>query len=306
MSRQENTLDRGFLHRYNAMADRAAAQVVKSYSTSFGLSTAVLAPDVRRDIRNLYAVVRIADEIVDGAAAQALDTDEVSVIGKLLDDYEAAVRGAAGVYFHTDPILHAFAQTARRCEFEDDHLAAFFDSMRQDLHRTRFSAENLQRYIYGSAEVIGLLCLACFFGPERHQVSADKWARLEGGARNLGSAFQKVNFLRDLAEDYGELGRTYLAGEEIHLDEAGKLRIVAEVDAELDIARGSFGDLPLGARTGVMATAALFGELNERIRCTPVEQLLRERVSVPTGRKRFLIAKAIAQAPRTTSGKDKS
>ncbi|WP_448855813.1 phytoene/squalene synthase family protein [Corynebacterium camporealensis] len=298
-----------FLRRYDAMADKAAAQVVKNYSTSFGLSTAILSPPLRRDIRNLYAVVRIADEIVDGTAAEGLgvapdSADAAAALHKLLDEYEAAVRTASKSRFHTDPILHAFGRTARRCEFNDEHLAAFFHSMRQDLHRSAHSAESLETYIYGSAEVIGLLCLAAFFGPQRRELSEQKWAELEHGARSLGSAFQKVNFLRDLSEDYGELGRTYFSGSASELQEADKDRIVAEIDAELAAARATFGDLPLSARTGVMAAASLFEELNRMIEQSSVDRLLRERISVPARRKSVLIARAIAQAPRMSARKD--
>ena len=132
-----------YLSRYDAMADRAAAQVIAQYSTSFSLATKALAPQMRRDITNFYAVVRIADEIVDGTASQAYEDPAT-----LLDAYEEQVLHAPHHRFHTDPVLHAWANTSRRCGFDDAHIRAFFHSMHADLHKHAFSAEELETYIY--------------------------------------------------------------------------------------------------------------------------------------------------------------
>ena len=150
-----------YLSRYDRMADQAAAQVIKQYSSSFSLATQVLDPETRRDIRNVYAVVRIADEIVDGTTAEANECPETA-----LDVYEELVLHAPQHRFHTDPVLHAWANTHRRCKLNDDHVRAFFASMRRDTQDgagySSFSAEDLGFYIYGSAEVIGLMCLDIF------------------------------------------------------------------------------------------------------------------------------------------------
>lgn len=278
-----------YLASYDRMADRAAAQVIASYSTSFGLSTKLLAEPIRSDIRNLYAMVRIADEIVDGAAEQA----ECSP-GELLDAYEKAVRTAPATRFHTDPVLHAYGRTARRCNFRDEHIAAFFSSMRRDLNDEPHTKESVEAYIYGSAEVIGLLCLAVFYA-ERTVPSA-KYAELERGARALGSAFQKINFLRDFAEDTDNLGRRYFPGREF--TEGAKNDIVADIRQDLLIAQRVIADLPLSARTGVLAATYLFSELTDMLAATPAGELRRRRVSVPARRKAVLIARAVARAPR--------
>lgn len=275
-----------YLSRYDRMADRAAAQVIGHYSTSFSLATRVLAPDTRRDIRNLYAVVRIADEIVDGATAEANECPETA-----LDTYEEQVLHAPRHRFHTDPVLHAWANTYRRCGIRDDHVRAFFSSMRRDTTQTDYNADDLGAYIYGSAEVIGLMCLDIFL--REHDPSEQDRRTMEEGARALGSAFQKVNFLRDLGEDSRELGRAYLGPV---LDEDLKRALTAEITDELDAARAAIPLLPAAARRGVAAAEALFRDLNERIAATPAEDVAAARVSVPNHRKFLLTARAIQKA----------
>ena len=275
-----------YLSRYDRMADRAAAQVIGHYSTSFSLATRVLDPDTRRDIRNLYAVVRIADEIVDGTTAEANECPETA-----LDTYEEQVLHAPRHRFHTDPVLHAWANTYRRCGIRDDHVRAFFSSMRRDTTQTDYSAGDLGAYIYGSAEVIGLMCLDIFL--REHDPSEQDRRTMEEGARALGSAFQKVNFLRDLGEDSRELGRAYLGPV---LDEDLKHTLTAEITEELDAARAAIPLLPAAARRGVAAAEALFRDLNERIAATPAEDVASARVSVPNHRKFLLTARAIQKA----------
>ncbi|WP_257203289.1 phytoene/squalene synthase family protein [Corynebacterium cystitidis] len=283
--------DADYLRRYDDMANRAAAAVIAEYSTSFGMSSNLLSPAVRRDIRNLYAMVRIADEIVDGTAAVAGVTDP----SRALDSYEQQIRNAPNLRFHTDPVVHAYAQTARHCNFKDEHVAAFFRSMRRDLTQTQHTDETLDDYIYGSAEVIGLLCLAAFYADRT--VSPQQYGELENGARSLGAAFQKINFLRDVREDTVSLGRTYFPGTEHHLNNAAKDEIVASIRKDLVVARGVIPELPLSARAGVLAATELFTELTERIDDIDAAELVRTRISVPARRKALLIARSVARAP---------
>lgn len=283
-----------YLSRYDRMADQAAAQVIKQYSSSFSLAAQVLDPETRRDIRNLYAVVRIADEIVDGTTAEANECPETA-----LDVYEEQVLHAPQHRFHTDPVLHAWANTHRRCRLNDDHVCAFFASMRRDIQDdpqdgagpASFSAEDLGSYIYGSAEVIGLICLDIFL--HSHDPRPEDRRTMEEGARALGSAFQKVNFLRDFAEDRHNLGRGYLGST---LDEDLKTSMTGEIAAELDLARQAIPLLPASARRGVAAAEALFRELNERIAAMPAAEVAAARVSVPAHRKLLLTARAVRKA----------
>lgn len=273
-----------YLSRFDAMADKAAAQVIAQYSTSFSLAVRTLPKPERTHIRNLYAVVRIADEIVDGTTAQANECPETA-----LELYEEQVLHAPHHRFHTDPVLHAWARTFRECRLNEDHVRAFFASMRADLTQTTFTREELDTYIYGSAEVIGLMCLDIFLRgrdtPHRRE--------LEDGARALGSAFQKVNFLRDLGEDSRALGRAYFNAP---LDDALKSTLTSQIADELDRAHTAIPLLPPAARGGVAAAEALFRELNSRIAATPAAELRTTRVSVPNHRKLALTARALANA----------
>ncbi|HJD77493.1 MAG TPA: phytoene/squalene synthase family protein [Corynebacterium pollutisoli] len=289
-----------YLNRYDRMAVKAAHKVISSYSTSFSLATGLLSPSVRRDIRNLYAMVRIADEIVDGTVEAAGASHRECE--QLLDDYEAAVLAAPAQRFHVDPVLHAYAQTARRCDFDPAHVRAFFASMRRDLTQSSHDQGSFDEYVYGSAEVIGLLCLQAFLVD--HPVTDAERRRLEAGARALGSAFQKVNFLRDLREDAGVLGRSYFPGVDItSLTEDDKSRLVAEIRGELADAAAVIPLLPPTARAGVLAATNLFAELNERIDATPAAELVRRRISVPRRTKAAILAKAVARSSRMKEGR---
>ena len=275
------------LTRYDQAASRAAAQVMGQYSTSFSLATRLLRGRVREDIRHLYAVVRIADELVDGTAHQAC-IDAAAA----LDAYEAAILAAPEKRLHTDPVVHSYAITARRCGFQRDHLVAFFDSMRADLNQREYSASELAEYIYGSAEVIGLLCVQVFLAEET--VSAADRAAMDRGARHLGSAFQKINFLRDLGEDSSVLGRAYFpqaAGGV--LSEAAKSALIADIRHDLAAAEESINLLPLSARFGVRAAADIFAELTNRLAATPAAELNTTRISVPNRTKAWLAARAV-------------
>ena len=275
------------LTRYDQAASRAAAQVMGQYSTSFSLATRLLRGRVREDIRHLYAVVRIADELVDGTADQA-SIDAAAA----LDAYEAAILAAPEKRLHTDPVVHSYAITARRCGFQREQLVAFFDSMRADLNQRKYSASELAKYIYGSAEVIGLLCVQVFLAEET--VSAADRAAMDRGARHLGSAFQKINFLRDLGEDSSVLGRAYFpqaAGGV--LSEAAKSALIADIRRELAAAEEAINLLPLSARFGVRAAADIFAELTNRLAATPAAELKTTRISVPNRTKAWLAARAV-------------
>lgn len=260
---------------YTEMASRTSGQVIASYSSSFSLATRLLSPRIRQDIRNLYAVVRIADEIVDGAAPAQHKAD-------LLAYYRDAVLAAPRQDFHTDPVLHAYACTARECNINPEHMGAFFDSMQMDLCLAEYSGATLQEYIYGSAEVIGLMCLAIFLKGQRR--SDAQMRILEDGARNLGGAFQRINFLRDMGQDVVLLGRRYLP-----VDEQGKAQLVAQIRGELAVARAALPFLPCDVVIGVDTSLRLFSALTDRIDALPAAEIHRRRIRISTARK-FSIA----------------
>ncbi|MFD1715096.1 phytoene/squalene synthase family protein [Amnibacterium flavum] len=276
---------------YLTVAERASSVVIGRYSTSFGLASRLLGRTERRHVSNIYALVRVADEIVDGVAADlGIDRAETR---ERLDDYEAEVERALKTGYSTDLVVHAFATTARAVGFGDELTAPFFRSMRADLEVTEYTPETFEEYVYGSAEVVGLMCLAAFLSGRR--VSPGKRAEFVRGARALGAAFQKVNFLRDLATDFGSLGRSYFPGVSVDaFDEATKNRLADDLDADLRVAAETIGSLPRGSRRAVAAAHGLFAELSARIRRTPAAELATTRVSVPNSIKiRLLISAAL-------------
>lgn len=290
--RHEEGGDGGADVPYSTLADRVSADVIDHYSTSFTLATRLLSAPVRRDIRNLYAVVRIADEIVDGAASDAgEDTDAIRTI---LDDYAEAVIHAPDAGFHTDPVLHAWSGTVSRCGVDPGHMRSFFASMRSDIHPVAHDEASLAEYIHGSAEVIGLMCLDIFLAHEEQPPADREW--LAQGASALGAAFQKVNFLRDLADDHTLLGRAYVPElQDGPLTAQVRDRLLDEVDAGIAAGRERIPALPKGCRPGVAAAAALYAELSARLRRTTPDQLLRTRIRVPAPRKVLVTARAVAQ-----------
>jgi 15-cis-phytoene synthase len=264
---------------YDRVAEEAASVVIHRYSTSFGLASRLLAAVPRQQVENIYALVRLADEIVDGEATAAGLTAEDAATQ--LDSLERETRHAMATGYSTNLIVHAFALTARETGFGEELTTPFFESMRTDLSVTEHDEASFDAYVYGSAEVVGLMCLRAFlFGRE---CSPEEIARFQGGARALGAAFQKVNFLRDLSADFRELGRSYFPG--IRIDsftEADKNRILDDIDHHLRISAAVIPDLPAGSRRAVALAQGLFAELASRLRATPASRLLSTRVRVST------------------------
>lgn len=282
---------------FERAAHEAAAVVIGQYSTSFGMAVRLLREPVRTAVRDVYAMVRVADEVVDGACAD-LPTQEVRTV---LDRYEQDVLAAIPRGFSTDLVIHAFALTARRVGITADLVGPFFDSMRADLTRSAHDRGSLEEYVHGSAEVVGLMCLRCFLHDQPDREEA--WVRLRPGAERLGAAFQKVNFLRDISTDSGELGRTYFPGVTPDtLDEATKSRLVKEIDEDLRAADAAIAQLPDSSRAAVRTAHLLFGELNDRIAATPARDLARTRVRVPDARKAVLVARAFLREDVSVPG----
>jgi len=274
---------------YSLAAEAAASQVIAAYSTSFGWATKLLGKEFCQPVENVYALVRVADEIVDGAAAGA----GVAKPGALLDELEAETYRAMNSGFSTNIVVHAFARTAREAGIGRDIVEPFFFSMRQDLTVVEHDQASFDRYVYGSAEVVGLMCLQVFMRGRAYTEAES--ATLVAGARALGAAFQKVNFLRDLAADFKALGRSYFPNvNAANFDEATKARLVADIEADLSAARASLALLPSKPRQAVAAALGLFAKLNSRIARTPAATLIEARIRVPNLQKLFILARAIA------------
>jgi 15-cis-phytoene synthase len=272
---------------YDDVAQQAAGLVIRRYSTSFGLAARLLGSGVRQHVENVYALVRVADEIVDGGAAEAgLGRDGA---GRLLDELEAQTDRAVADGYSTDLVVHAFARSARFGGFGAELTAPFFASMRADLDETEHDAASFERYVYGSAEVVGLMCLAVFLADAGEPSTPE----LVAGARALGAAFQKVNFLRDLHADVEVLGRSYFPDVDVaSFGEDDKVRLLDDIDADLATAARAIPSLPANARKAVALAHGLFAELSRRLRATPAERLLVARVRVPDPVKLRIAARA--------------
>ena len=275
------------LSLYTEAAERASAEVIAAYSTSFGWASKLLGKAEQQPVRNIYALVRVADEIVDGAADEAHDNPS-----KLLDELEAETYRALESGFSTNLVVHAFAHTAREAGIKRDIIEPFFHSMRMDLTEREHDQKSFDTYVYGSAEVVGLMCLKVFMVGREYP--KEERVTLIAGARALGAAFQKVNFLRDLSADFKKLGRSYFPNVNVeNFDAATQVRLIDDIEADLEVSAKTLPLLSPGARKAVAAAQMFFAALNERIRNTPAEVLIETRISVPNSQKLVILAKAL-------------
>ena len=303
MTRDPSPSDRAALARFTRTAETVSTGVIRTYSSSFGLATRLLGSRHRQHVRNIYAMVRVADEIVDGVAAEAgLDAKAQS---EALSAYAAETHRAMSQGYSSNVVLHAFARTAREAGIDESLTQPFFTSMAADLcgaderHLMTYDAEQHRRYVHGSAEVVGLMCLRVFLRAE-HPTASER-AALEHGARQLGAAFQNVNFLRDLADDTDRLRRGYLAGA-VPLTDAARDAWVETVRSQLDDARRTIPLLPRDAQVAVRSAHDLFEALARRVARTPAAVLYRRRVRVPDAVKVALALRAALRTALHTPG----
>ncbi|PID31274.1 phytoene synthase [Candidatus Saccharibacteria bacterium] len=236
---------------------------------------------VRPHIYAIYGMVRLADEIVD--TYQGKDARQ------RLDAFEREVMQACKSGYSTNPLLYAFGLSAREYDIDAQLIAPFFASMRSDIKKTSYTARQYADYIYGSAEVVGLMCLKVFVGGD--EVA---YERLAPGARALGSAYQKVNFLRDVADDYHGRGRMYFPGVTFaRFDDAAKRAIEADIRAEFDRAKPAIEQLPRTARRAVMTSYLYYRRLLARIEAAPADTIKSRRMRVPTLEKLALLGRAV-------------
>jgi phytoene synthase len=273
---------------YDSVSEGSAAMVIRRYSSSFGLASLLLAKPVRTQVRNVYALVRVADEIVDNPDPTLERVSRERMLTSLQDD----VRQSLATGYSGNLVVHAFARTAIGCGIEADLIDPFFASMRMDLDTTVHTPESFDRYVHGSAEVIGLMCLRVFLadGPARDR----DYEQLAPGAQRLGAAFQKLNFLRDLAEDHDVLRRCYFPGLDVDgFCDDDRDRILDDVADDLDAAAAVIPALPTSSRRAVLAAHATFAELATRLSATPATDILLNRVRVPDRVKLRVAASAL-------------
>ena len=291
MPKNQNNLDAASLDRYSKAAITSSAEVIKSYSTSFGLATRLLAQPIRSHVQNIYALVRVADEIVDGAAAGALGRNSEFALSSELEKLEQETYKAMQSGFSTNLVVHAFALTARAAKIDRKIVEPFFYSMRQDLQQNKHDQKSFDKYVYGSAEVIGLMCLQTFMLDKQYTPS--QLETLRKGAQALGAAFQKVNFLRDLSADFEQLGRSYFPDLNVEtFTQEKKRELVADIQNDLNTSAKTIPLLPRSSKRAVVAAQLFFTALNDKIAKTPAETLISTRIRVNDLHKFVILLKA--------------
>ncbi len=255
--------------------------VTQSYSTSFALATKMLAPSIRTDIYNIYGFVRFADEIVDTFH----DYDKEQLFQKFEKDMEEAIVNKISL----NPILNSFQHTYHKYDIPYHLVESFMKSMRMDLRKKKYETfDEYREYIYGSADVVGLMCLCVFVNGDK-----EKYEELKESAMALGSAFQKVNFLRDLKADYEELNRTYFPNTNLlELDEESKRRIVNEIKADFAVGYSGIIKLPEQAKFGVYTAYRYYKKLLHKLQGTPPLEIKNARIRVPNYQKFGLLAQS--------------
>lgn len=266
---------------YTKVAYETSRHLTLSYSSSFGISSRFFSKRIQPHIHAIYGLVRVADEIVD--TYKGPDSHQ------LLDDLEQLTYETIKSGYSTNPIVHAFALTARSYGINRKLIGPFFDSMRMDLAPQTYSADKYDQYIHGSAEVVGLMCLRVFCNG-----NDTEYDRLEPGAAALGAAYQKVNFLRDLAADYKELGRLYFPGITFeHFDESAKTSIIADIKNDFTKALPALRQLPASSRKATLISYVYYSELLKKLEHTSASTIKRTRVRVPSRRKLSLIVSTL-------------
>jgi 15-cis-phytoene synthase len=268
---------------YTKNALKISKTTTLNYSTSFSMGVWMLEKKLRPAIYAIYGFVRFVDEIVDTFHQQ----DQKAILKSFeKETYEAIEKG-----FSTNPILHSFQWAVNHYKIEREHIEAFLYSMELDLHKTRYNREEYHRYIYGSAEVIGLMCLRVFYDGD--DVNYEK---LKQPARKLGEAFQKVNFLRDMLSDYHERGRVYFP--EVNFDRFDiqmKKDIEAEIRMDFDEAYKGIKLLRKDIRLGVYLAYHYYLKLLAKIEKARPDDLLEKRFRIPNSRKFMLLGRCYVQ-----------
>lgn len=256
---------------------KSSRSFTNTYSTSFSLGIRMLDKSLHDSIYAIYGFVRVADEIVDTFYEQ----DQ----RKQIEDFSKETFEAIHKGFSTNPILHSFQWVVNIHEIDHSYITAFFDSMIMDLSKQSYNQEEYNNYIYGSAEVVGLMCLKVFCREE-----PEKFSKLIEPARKLGSAFQKINFLRDLKADYFEKGRMYFPGVQIEnfTDEA-KIQIEEELKEEFKEALNGIRELPDNCRFGVYTAYLYYTELLKKIKTESANAILENRIRVSNSKKYSLL-----------------
>lgn len=265
---------------FHKVSELCSRTTTEEYSTSFSSAIKLLHQDQRQPVFNIYGFVRFADEIVDTFH----EYDKQNLLQQFKKEtYEAIERGIS-----LNPILHSFQRTVNEYNIDHSLIEAFFASMEMDLSKKAYDCNGYKEYIYGSAEVVGLMCLYIFCNGNKESYDA-----LKAPARSLGAAFQKVNFLRDLKADYNGMDRVYFPGCDFkNFTYEEKCRIEDDIQQDFNDAYAGIMQLPMKARFGVYVAYKYYLSLFKRIKKTQASRILEERIRIPNYRKALIVMRA--------------
>jgi 15-cis-phytoene synthase len=266
---------------FNEISYKTSRMVTRTYSSSFSMATSLLDEEIRNAIYSIYGFVRYADEIVDSFHSY----DKKHLLEKFEADFYDGVKQGISM----NPVLHAFHQTVKKYNISDDHIQAFMNSMKADLHKTTYNDQaEMAEYIYGSADVVGLMCLKVFVnGDER------MYAELLKPAMRLGSAFQKVNFLRDLKNDTEQLSRIYFPQlKSLQFTQDEKEEIISNIEDDFREARKGIKELPGSSKLAVYVAYLYYRGLLNKLKRTPAGEIMQTRIRISNGKKVFLLVAA--------------
>jgi phytoene/squalene synthetase len=265
---------------FREVSEQCSKTVTEKYSTSFSTAIRLLHKDLRTPIRNIYGFVRFADEIVDTFH----EHDKETLLAQFKKEtYDAVARGIS-----LNPILHSFQLTVNQYNIDLALVEAFFRSMELDLHKKNYSEGEYSEYIYGSAEVVGLMCLYVFCGGNK-----ELWQQLKQPAMALGAAFQKVNFLRDMEADYNGLSRIYFPSCDFkNFTLADKSRIEEDISKDFSEAYKGVLRLPIKARFGVYVAYKYYMSLFHKIKKTKPAKVIQKRIRIPNYYKALIVLRA--------------
>jgi phytoene/squalene synthetase len=262
---------------YDKISFKISKQVTNAYSTSFSLGIYMLNKKIHDPIYGIYGFVRLADEIVDTFH----DYNKKDLLEEFRKDTYKAIEQKISL----NPVLQAFQMAVNEFSIERELIDAFLYSMEMDLDQKEHDQESFEKYILGSAEVVGLMCLRVFC-----QGDEEQYQSLKPSAMKLGAAFQKINFLRDLKADFKEMGRSYFPGIDINtFTEESKRAIEADIDKDFKEAYIGIKQLPSNARFGVYTAYVYYYALFRKIQATPSSTILSERIRIPNNKKYQLL-----------------
>lgn len=268
---------------FDDLSYKISKQTTKQYSTSFSLGILALSAKIRNSIYAIYGYVRLADEIVDSFHGY----DRATLLSRFREQTNQALEEKISL----NPILQAFQETIHHYQIDFQLIYQFLNSMEMDLHDIDYDSELYKEYILGSAEVVGLMCLQIFVDGNKEQYEV-----LKPSAMKLGSAFQKVNFLRDMKDDYQILGRTYFPNVDItYFDNSVKAHIEKDIQDEFKEALEGIKKLPNSARFGVYLAYRYYISLFRKIKRTPAKKIINQRIRISNGRKFSLMMSSYLQ-----------